>query len=1259
MPSLRQIAEERDRNNTSSSSTSGSMVDTPDRTSTTPSGLTPLPMVGSYSGSAPRLTTSPVTSTTTGGASVGNNIVHSYPRILHPSHHHGVGTGGGTTIASGRGAGGVASANAMERHHLFGVESTSMSNDPFYGSSSSTPPLSTSNANLQSGMAAQSTRSDLSSDSSPHNIQRSSTSTRLPPLSSPQSADPNSRYGRGRSTSGVSLLLAAASSSATPPLGSSTSSTFERATSMPKELPSPAAVSAVTNTNPTPSSATNAGISTNSTAPRLNRATIGRESSRPSEAHLPRTSSITNDSDRDHPHPPPSHHHHHHHHLYRHAAGHPHPRHELERQYPAPHVNLSSTSTSSERQSYTSNTPPTQQRQHPSPPLFNSMPSASAVSSTSSNRNTTAERDRAGGDMEGLRNIPGPSLSSSSSSSQQLHHVAEGGGSGSFAESPTPAAVVSGSASGHYVTSSSERVLPRRGMSGYGSDSTTTAREEHGARRGSGSGQWDQHSRQESGSYEPPTPTSPSTWTSRQSQEMRAPSLDHVRGPYRRHHQDRSDDGEDEMYPPSSEPATQESYSSRRESYPSTQSSSYSSRRDSYPTNQESYSREPPYDPIAQSNAPSSSSSFRSRNPSQSIILPPPRLRPHDEDYPARSPAAYPPPFPKGYESREGTHRLGSRERSREGEHYYEETPYSSSHPERHSSHPSSSERDPYPSYSHQPARWNANDGERRPYDPRYDPEQEFRMEDELRVRSRGYSWRGEEPPFNRQESRVQPTPHHRDARGAPSLMVRVRNQTSRPDIRNSATQEYNSGDPGPSSYHSYFPGPRSSRTPDPVPGGPTSTVSRGSNLLPQPSIITTMTSSPHGHSQFTSTSSPGSGLLLFSPPSSSTPPRYPSRSKEEQARLLADLTKEAQKASMEGRAKTMKKIREFSLIIARFAEGQASRSRAQQSGQTNQPMTLPRPATKDDVEEMTHRAALIFRMAKDLKTRLEAKRKASNLPPPEPTPIPSAGPSSEPSSATPQKKKGMTKEEKRIHEDMEKIRQKRTSAQQGIKSKYMKRSKKTQPPKKCSSCGIKETPEWRKGPDGPRSLCNACGLHYAKLMRNRANNEGRWIGEGIPPPIDIVTLRQVTGVGTQPRVNERGEVEIPGVFTNIPPSKLINAEMLHGPRTLGLPPLASMFGSGEASTSSTATNTTTTEAESQATTAAPPQSDGTSTPSPRLTEQRIEAPSKKRKEMSEDEHEDEPAAKRPRLSSPMPIDGQASTSRPVEGAQSPMDEDP
>lgn len=32
---------------------------------------------------------------------------------------------------------------------------------------------------------------------------------------------------------------------------------------------------------------------------------------------------------------------------------------------------------------------------------------------------------------------------------------------------------------------------------------------------------------------------------------------------------------------------------------------------------------------------------------------------------------------------------------------------------------------------------------------------------------------------------------------------------------------------------------------------------------------------------------------------------------------------------------------------------------------------------------------------------------------------------------------------------------------------------------RKCSHCGTKSTPEWRKGPMGPSTLCNACGVKY------------------------------------------------------------------------------------------------------------------------------------------------------------------------------------
>lgn len=52
------------------------------------------------------------------------------------------------------------------------------------------------------------------------------------------------------------------------------------------------------------------------------------------------------------------------------------------------------------------------------------------------------------------------------------------------------------------------------------------------------------------------------------------------------------------------------------------------------------------------------------------------------------------------------------------------------------------------------------------------------------------------------------------------------------------------------------------------------------------------------------------------------------------------------------------------------------------------------------------------------------------------------------------------------------------------------KRRGRAAPPGRCHSCNRAETPEWRRGPDGARTLCNACGLHYAKLTRKMGSNK-------------------------------------------------------------------------------------------------------------------------------------------------------------------------
>ncbi|KAM7222178.1 blue light receptor, variant 2 [Rhypophila decipiens] len=57
-----------------------------------------------------------------------------------------------------------------------------------------------------------------------------------------------------------------------------------------------------------------------------------------------------------------------------------------------------------------------------------------------------------------------------------------------------------------------------------------------------------------------------------------------------------------------------------------------------------------------------------------------------------------------------------------------------------------------------------------------------------------------------------------------------------------------------------------------------------------------------------------------------------------------------------------------------------------------------------------------------------------------------------------------------------------------------------------CTDCGTLDSPEWRKGPKGPKTLCNACGLRWAKKEKKKSNpNSGGGMGmaDGQPQMVD------------------------------------------------------------------------------------------------------------------------------------------------------------
>jgi len=188
--------------------------------------------------------------------------------------------------------------------------------------------------------------------------------------------------------------------------------------------------------------------------------------------------------------------------------------------------------------------------------------------------------------------------------------------------------------------------------------------------------------------------------------------------------------------------------------------------------------------------------------------------------------------------------------------------------------------------------------------------------------------------------------------------------------------------------------------------------------------------------------------------------------------------------------------------FASKYAQAQASGTGAQKPSQA-------------EIAEMGQRANVVIRLCEELKRLSLSEGELAKGPvivaPPQEEHRPPKRPWEDPSAdgAT----GADTEAQATAEADMALIRTKRatTAGQNGgpgqPKSKYRKRSRAT-PPGKCHSCNIRETPEWRRGPDGARTLCNACGLHYAKLMRKRDKAAGP---DGKPPNIDLETLRAST----------------------------------------------------------------------------------------------------------------------------------------------------
>lgn len=86
--------------------------------------------------------------------------------------------------------------------------------------------------------------------------------------------------------------------------------------------------------------------------------------------------------------------------------------------------------------------------------------------------------------------------------------------------------------------------------------------------------------------------------------------------------------------------------------------------------------------------------------------------------------------------------------------------------------------------------------------------------------------------------------------------------------------------------------------------------------------------------------------------------------------------------------------------------------------------------------------------------------------------------------------------------------------------------------PRACEHCGVRETPEWRRGPLGPDTLCNACGLKYARSLRRDRDSDTRSRVREKMAVRNLLTLeveieaRQESGVSDDERKAKRRRLE-------------------------------------------------------------------------------------------------------------------------------------
>ena len=79
-----------------------------------------------------------------------------------------------------------------------------------------------------------------------------------------------------------------------------------------------------------------------------------------------------------------------------------------------------------------------------------------------------------------------------------------------------------------------------------------------------------------------------------------------------------------------------------------------------------------------------------------------------------------------------------------------------------------------------------------------------------------------------------------------------------------------------------------------------------------------------------------------------------------------------------------------------------------------------------------------------------------------------------------------------------------------------------------CSKCGATKTPQWREGPFGPKTLCNACGVKRTRKLRAEADGTKRRKVTASPAGKPYIKPRAVPAVSQQDQYDSYGDYDEP-----------------------------------------------------------------------------------------------------------------------------------